>query len=200
MFLLKLCGMTHPLEIILEQSFHRATDTSQSIAMAKGLQGWILSLLLSLGNLIARRFFFFFMSATVVFRTVASVKVASTWGHTYTLQTTILPPGAAEEWCHLSAWPVFLLKHNGPNSLALYPLSCPCLVSSSYSSAYSFLLIHCRAKLASCCDAAQTFVVSQNNTPLGTNMSYEVETKRQIPIRENIFKMFPVVSKAGLWL
>lgn len=61
MFLLKLCGMTHPLEIILEQSFHRATDTSQSIAMAKGLQGWILSLLLSLGNLIARRCFFFYV-------------------------------------------------------------------------------------------------------------------------------------------
>ncbi|KAH0501536.1 Alpha-2,8-sialyltransferase 8F [Microtus ochrogaster] len=49
-----------------------------------------------------------------------------------------------------------------------------------------------RAKLASCCDAVQTFVVSQNNTPMGTNMSYEVESKRQIPIRENIFQMFPV--------
>lgn len=65
MFLLKLCGMTHPLEIILEQSFHRATDTSQSIAMAKGLQGWILSLLLSLGNLIARRFFFYICNCCV---------------------------------------------------------------------------------------------------------------------------------------
>ncbi|KAK2105286.1 Alpha-2,8-sialyltransferase 8F [Saguinus oedipus] len=30
-----------------------------------------------------------------------------------------------------------------------------------------------RAKLASCCDAVQNFVVSQNNTPVGTNMSYE---------------------------
>ncbi|XP_050000677.1 alpha-2,8-sialyltransferase 8F [Alexandromys fortis] len=49
-----------------------------------------------------------------------------------------------------------------------------------------------RAKLASCCDAVQTFVVSQNNTPMGTNMSYEVESKGQIPIRENIFQMFPV--------
>lgn len=45
MFLLKFCGMAHPLEIILEQSFPWATETSQSIAMAKGLQGWILSLL-----------------------------------------------------------------------------------------------------------------------------------------------------------
>ncbi|XP_040611396.1 alpha-2,8-sialyltransferase 8F [Mesocricetus auratus] len=49
-----------------------------------------------------------------------------------------------------------------------------------------------RAKLASCCDAVQYFVVSQNNTPVGTNLSYEVESKKQIPIRENIFHMFPV--------
>uniref|UniRef100_A0A8C6RJU1 ST8 alpha-N-acetyl-neuraminide alpha-2,8-sialyltransferase 6 n=1 Tax=Nannospalax galili TaxID=1026970 RepID=A0A8C6RJU1_NANGA len=52
-----------------------------------------------------------------------------------------------------------------------------------------------RAKLASCCNAVQNFVVSQNNTPVGTNMSYEVESKKQIPVRENIFHMFPVVSK-----
>ncbi|XP_051061667.1 alpha-2,8-sialyltransferase 8F [Phodopus roborovskii] len=49
-----------------------------------------------------------------------------------------------------------------------------------------------RAKLASCCDAVQYFVVSQNNTPVGTNLSYEAESKKQIPIRENIFHMFPV--------
>ncbi|XP_013371014.1 PREDICTED: alpha-2,8-sialyltransferase 8F [Chinchilla lanigera] len=49
-----------------------------------------------------------------------------------------------------------------------------------------------RAKLASCCDAVQNFVVSQNNTPVGTNMSYEVESKKEIPIRESIFQMFPV--------
>ncbi|XP_004860024.1 alpha-2,8-sialyltransferase 8F isoform X1 [Heterocephalus glaber] len=49
-----------------------------------------------------------------------------------------------------------------------------------------------RAKLASCCDAVQNFVVSQNNTPVGTNMSYEVESKKEIPIRESIFHMFPV--------
>lgn len=49
-----------------------------------------------------------------------------------------------------------------------------------------------RAKLASCCDAIQDFVVSQNNTPVGSNMTYEVESKKQIPIRENIFHMFPV--------
>ncbi|XP_023079037.1 alpha-2,8-sialyltransferase 8F isoform X1 [Piliocolobus tephrosceles] len=49
-----------------------------------------------------------------------------------------------------------------------------------------------RAKLASCCDAVQNFVVSQNNTPVGTNMSYEVESKKEIPIKKNIFHMFPV--------
>uniref|UniRef100_G1SSM7 ST8 alpha-N-acetyl-neuraminide alpha-2,8-sialyltransferase 6 n=1 Tax=Oryctolagus cuniculus TaxID=9986 RepID=G1SSM7_RABIT len=48
-----------------------------------------------------------------------------------------------------------------------------------------------RAKLASCCDAIQNFVVSQNNTPVGTNMTYEVESKKEIPIRQNIFHMFP---------
>lgn len=197
MFLLKFCEMAHSLEIILEQSFPWATETSQSIAMAKGLQDGFSHSSVSLGNLTTRKFF---ISATVVFKPVASVKLASTWGRTYTPQVTIFPPGAAEEWCHLNAWPVFLLKHNSPDSLALYPLSCLCLVSSSYSSAYSFILTHCRAKLASCCDAVQTFVVSQNNTPMGTNMSYEVESKRQIPIRENIFQMFPVVSKAGLRL
>ncbi|XP_012870054.1 PREDICTED: alpha-2,8-sialyltransferase 8F [Dipodomys ordii] len=54
-----------------------------------------------------------------------------------------------------------------------------------------------RATLTSCCDAIQNFVVSQNNTPVGTNMTYEVESKKQIPIRENIFHMFPVVSNNG---
>ncbi|KAI5282381.1 alpha-2,8-sialyltransferase 8F [Manis pentadactyla] len=49
-----------------------------------------------------------------------------------------------------------------------------------------------RAKLASCCAAVQNFIVSQNNTPAGTNMSYEVESKNEILIRENIFNMFPV--------
>ncbi|XP_066241845.1 alpha-2,8-sialyltransferase 8F isoform X2 [Saccopteryx leptura] len=49
-----------------------------------------------------------------------------------------------------------------------------------------------RAKLASCCDAVQNFIVSQNNTPVGTNMSYEVESKNTILIRRNIFNMFPV--------
>lgn len=60
---------------------------------------------------------------------------------------------------------------------------------------FTFILILGRAKLASCCAAVQNFIVSQNNTPAGTNMSYEVESKNEILIRENIFNMFPVVSK-----
>uniref|UniRef100_A0A452G992 ST8 alpha-N-acetyl-neuraminide alpha-2,8-sialyltransferase 6 n=1 Tax=Capra hircus TaxID=9925 RepID=A0A452G992_CAPHI len=49
-----------------------------------------------------------------------------------------------------------------------------------------------RAKLASCCDAVQNFIVSQNNTPIGTNMTYEVESKSKIQIKEDIFDMLPV--------
>ncbi|XP_049737860.1 alpha-2,8-sialyltransferase 8F isoform X1 [Elephas maximus indicus] len=49
-----------------------------------------------------------------------------------------------------------------------------------------------RAELASCCDAVQNFVVSQNNTPVGTNMTYEVESKKRIPIGETIFNMLPI--------
>ncbi|XP_040823880.1 alpha-2,8-sialyltransferase 8F [Ochotona curzoniae] len=48
-----------------------------------------------------------------------------------------------------------------------------------------------RAKLASCCGAIQNFVVSQNNTPVGSNMTYEVESKKEIPIRQGIFHMLP---------
>lgn len=65
---------------------------------------------------------------------------------------------------------------------------------------FLFILFLCRAKLASCCDAVQNFVVSQNNTPVGTNMSYEVESKKEIPIKKNIFHMFPVVSKDFWWV
>ena len=61
------------------------------------------------------------------------------------------------------------------------------------------LLILRRAKLASCCDAVQNFIVSQNNTPIGTNMTYEVESKSKIQIKEDIFDMLPVVSENFLW-
>lgn len=48
-----------------------------------------------------------------------------------------------------------------------------------------------RTKLASCCDAVQNFIVSQSNTPIGTNMSFEVESKFEFRIKQSIFDMFP---------
>uniref|UniRef100_A0A8C3GPF4 ST8 alpha-N-acetyl-neuraminide alpha-2,8-sialyltransferase 6 n=1 Tax=Cairina moschata TaxID=8855 RepID=A0A8C3GPF4_CAIMO len=49
-----------------------------------------------------------------------------------------------------------------------------------------------RSELASCCDAAHNFIASQNNTPLGSNMSYEVDSKKTILITEDIYRMLPV--------
>ncbi|XP_005999075.2 alpha-2,8-sialyltransferase 8F [Latimeria chalumnae] len=48
-----------------------------------------------------------------------------------------------------------------------------------------------RSELSVCCNAVRNFIVSQNNTPLGTNMSYEVENGRTFLITQRIFKMFP---------
>ncbi|XP_042331040.1 alpha-2,8-sialyltransferase 8F isoform X2 [Sceloporus undulatus] len=48
-----------------------------------------------------------------------------------------------------------------------------------------------RSELTSCCDAAHNFIASQNNTPLGSNMSYEVDNKKTIHISEEIFRMLP---------
>ncbi|XP_044280969.1 alpha-2,8-sialyltransferase 8F [Varanus komodoensis] len=48
-----------------------------------------------------------------------------------------------------------------------------------------------RSELASCCDAVHNFIASQNNTPLGSNMSYEVDNKKTIHITEEIFRMLP---------
>ncbi|XP_020822567.1 alpha-2,8-sialyltransferase 8F [Phascolarctos cinereus] len=48
-----------------------------------------------------------------------------------------------------------------------------------------------RSKLASCCDATHNLVISQNNTPLGSNMSYEAE-RASFPIEKGIFRMLPV--------
>ncbi|RMC04934.1 hypothetical protein DUI87_18110 [Hirundo rustica rustica] len=48
------------------------------------------------------------------------------------------------------------------------------------------------SELASCCDAVHNFIASQNNSPLGSNMSYEVDSRKTILITEDIFKMLPV--------
>ncbi|NXC15913.1 SIA8F sialyltransferase, partial [Corythaeola cristata] len=55
-----------------------------------------------------------------------------------------------------------------------------------------------RSELASCCDAVHNFIASQNNTPLRSNMSYEVDSKKTILITEDIFKMLPVVRTVSL--
>ncbi|XP_014427219.1 alpha-2,8-sialyltransferase 8F isoform X2 [Pelodiscus sinensis] len=48
-----------------------------------------------------------------------------------------------------------------------------------------------RSELASCCDAVHNLIASQNNTLLGSNMSYEVDNKKTILITEDIFRMLP---------
>nr|XP_020662312.1 alpha-2,8-sialyltransferase 8F isoform X1 [Pogona vitticeps] len=48
-----------------------------------------------------------------------------------------------------------------------------------------------RSELASCCNAIHNFIASQDNTPLGSNMSYEVDNKKTIHITEEIFRMLP---------
>ncbi|KAM8966652.1 alpha-2,8-sialyltransferase 8F [Pelodytes ibericus] len=48
-----------------------------------------------------------------------------------------------------------------------------------------------RLDLSSCCNAVNNFIVSQNNTSLGSNITYEVETKKNILIVEDIYRMLP---------
>ncbi|XP_053114699.1 alpha-2,8-sialyltransferase 8F isoform X1 [Hemicordylus capensis] len=54
-----------------------------------------------------------------------------------------------------------------------------------------------KSELATCCDAVHNFIASQNNTPLGSNMSYEVDNKKTIHITEEIFKMLPEAQPLG---
>ncbi|XP_014731080.1 PREDICTED: alpha-2,8-sialyltransferase 8F [Sturnus vulgaris] len=56
-----------------------------------------------------------------------------------------------------------------------------------------------RSELASCCDAVHNFIASQSNSPLGSNMSYEVDSKKTILITEDIFKMLPVSSPLSVY-
>ncbi|XP_069816760.1 alpha-2,8-sialyltransferase 8F [Dendropsophus ebraccatus] len=48
-----------------------------------------------------------------------------------------------------------------------------------------------RFSLSSCCNAVGNFIVSQNNTSLGSNITYEVESKKNILIAEDIYRMLP---------
>ncbi|XP_043530790.1 P43 5S RNA-binding protein-like isoform X2 [Chiloscyllium plagiosum] len=48
-----------------------------------------------------------------------------------------------------------------------------------------------RSELKQCCNCTYNFVVTQKNTPLGTELTYEVEPKRKIKITPQIFALFP---------
>ncbi|XP_015708920.1 alpha-2,8-sialyltransferase 8F isoform X1 [Coturnix japonica] len=56
-----------------------------------------------------------------------------------------------------------------------------------------------RSELASCCNAVNNFIASQNNTPLGSNMSYEVDSRKTIHITEDIFRMLPASSPLSVY-
>ncbi|XP_048416615.1 alpha-2,8-sialyltransferase 8F-like isoform X2 [Stegostoma tigrinum] len=48
-----------------------------------------------------------------------------------------------------------------------------------------------RSELKQCCNSADNFIVTQKNTPVGTELTYEGEPKRKIKITEQIFRLFP---------
>ncbi|XP_060704896.1 alpha-2,8-sialyltransferase 8F-like [Hemiscyllium ocellatum] len=48
-----------------------------------------------------------------------------------------------------------------------------------------------RSELKQCCNCTYNFVVTQKNTPLGTELTYEVEPKRKIKITPQTFALFP---------
>ncbi|KAE8596089.1 hypothetical protein XENTR_v10015962 [Xenopus tropicalis] len=48
-----------------------------------------------------------------------------------------------------------------------------------------------RLDLSSCCNGVKNFIVSQNNTSVGINITYEVESKKRILITEEIYRMLP---------
>ncbi|XP_007896374.1 alpha-2,8-sialyltransferase 8F [Callorhinchus milii] len=48
-----------------------------------------------------------------------------------------------------------------------------------------------RAQLTNCCNAIQNFTVTQVNTALGANLTYDAQPKKKITITENIFNLLP---------
>uniref|UniRef100_A0A4W3K8B2 Alpha-2,8-sialyltransferase 8F-like n=1 Tax=Callorhinchus milii TaxID=7868 RepID=A0A4W3K8B2_CALMI len=48
-----------------------------------------------------------------------------------------------------------------------------------------------RARLTNCCNAIQNFTVTQVNTALGANLTYDAQPKKQITITEDIFNLLP---------
>ncbi|XP_067909392.1 alpha-2,8-sialyltransferase 8F-like [Heterodontus francisci] len=54
--------------------------------------------------------------------------------------------------------------------------------------------INAISQLEKCCNATQNFIVTQVNTPLGTNLSYATEPKRIIRITENILELIATTN------
>ncbi|XP_062898456.1 alpha-2,8-sialyltransferase 8F-like [Mobula hypostoma] len=48
-----------------------------------------------------------------------------------------------------------------------------------------------RSQLQKCCNASQNFIVTQDNSPLGTNISYSAEPRRIFKITEDIVNLLP---------
>ncbi|KAM4675908.1 alpha-2,8-sialyltransferase 8F-like [Discoglossus pictus] len=51
-----------------------------------------------------------------------------------------------------------------------------------------------RSELQTCCDAKSSFLVSQNNTQIGSILNYEIDKNRKIYINEKIHHMLPEVA------
>ncbi|XP_051872142.1 alpha-2,8-sialyltransferase 8F-like [Pristis pectinata] len=68
------------------------------------------------------------------------------------------------------------------------------------------------SQLEKCCNATKNFIVTQDNAPLGTNLSYNAEPKRifkitkdvvdllpkEVPFKKHIYKRCSVVGNAGI--
>ncbi|XP_062898457.1 alpha-2,8-sialyltransferase 8F-like [Mobula hypostoma] len=48
-----------------------------------------------------------------------------------------------------------------------------------------------RSQLQKCCNASQNFIVTQDNSPLGTNISYSAEPQRIFKITEDVVNLLP---------
>ncbi|XP_059827433.1 alpha-2,8-sialyltransferase 8F-like [Hypanus sabinus] len=48
-----------------------------------------------------------------------------------------------------------------------------------------------RSRLQKCCNASKNFIITQLNTPMGTNISYAGRSKKKFTITKNIFDLIP---------
>ncbi|XP_078385478.1 alpha-2,8-sialyltransferase 8F-like [Cetorhinus maximus] len=56
-----------------------------------------------------------------------------------------------------------------------------------------------RSELKRCCNAAYNCLVTQKNTPVGTELAYDAEPKKKIKITHQIFTIFPKESSFSSW-